>query len=897
MRLVLAALLVLSLWGIVDLGWWNPALFVVPVLLGLCFALLDRIDRLERGVARTETRLAELLARVAPRSEAADFPRSEEISFVEPVSVAAAAREAREDGIDAQFAFSAAAEDSSSPGIPPAAQPHQPYLLARFGVVLKDWLLGGNPVVKAGVVVLFLGVSFLLNYAAEHRLVSVEYRLAGAGLLGAGLFVLGWTSRRRKRLFGLLAQGGGIGILYLTLFAAARFFGFAPMELALLVMLVLVGASGALAVVQDAVGLAVLASTGGFAAPILLSTGTGNHVHLFAYYALLNVGVLGVAWFRSWRPLNLLGFVCTFGIGALWGAEYYAPAYFRTTEPFLILFFLMYSVVSVLFARDSGPGRPARLDSALVFGLPLAAFGLQVALVRDMEFGSALSSLVLGGYYLAVARLFPPRVQGLHILGEAHLALGVLFASLAVPLAVNASWTASTWALEGAAMVWLGLRQNRLVTRVLGLILQIAGGLSCLVALNAPLAESILAGPLLPGLLVAVGGLLSSLAAHHFRAALTSREQRVSVLCGAWGGAWWYGIWASQLPDHVDESAPGAMLLVTGVSSLVWAWLHGRNGWEAGRHLVKASLPILALVLLEQSLYPTRHPFGHLGWLGWPMALGGHFAALKLVEGQWGAGWREWTHSLGAPLLVALILRETHWIMHRVCDPGAWTWAMDGMTVLVCVVLVSKPLRSLPWPVRAWEFAYLRGTGGVVLGLGLWFAGASAVAGDPAPLPFAPVLNPLDLAQAASVVAAWLWAVEIFRLERPGWRPYRRFLPPAVGGLGFVWLNVVIARTVHFWGAVPYSGSDLLRSAVFQASLSVVWSVAALLAMSVGWRWGRRPAWFAGAGLMAVVVGKLFLVDLSGSGTVARIVSFLGAGLLMLVVGYLCPLPPRAERS
>jgi hypothetical protein len=46
MRLVLAALLVLSLWGIIDLGWWNPALFVVPVLLGLCFALLDRIDRL-----------------------------------------------------------------------------------------------------------------------------------------------------------------------------------------------------------------------------------------------------------------------------------------------------------------------------------------------------------------------------------------------------------------------------------------------------------------------------------------------------------------------------------------------------------------------------------------------------------------------------------------------------------------------------------------------------------------------------------------------------------------------------------------------------------------------------------------------------------------------------------
>ena len=46
---------------------------------------------------------------------------------------------------------------------------------------------------------------------------------------------------------------------------------------------------------------------------------------------------------------------------------------------------------------------------------------------------------------------------------------------------------------------------------------------------------------------------------------------------------------------------------------------------------------------------------------------------------------------------------------------------------------------------------------------------------------------------------------------------------------------------------------------------------------------------------MAVVVGKLFLVDLSGIGTVERIVSFIGVGLLMLVVGYFSPVPPKLE--
>ena len=43
------------------------------------------------------------------------------------------------------------------------------------------------------------------------------------------------------------------------------------------------------------------------------------------------------------------------------------------------------------------------------------------------------------------------------------------------------------------------------------------------------------------------------------------------------------------------------------------------------------------------------------------------------------------------------------------------------------------------------------------------------------------------------------------------------------------------------------------------------------------------------------VVLKLMLVDLSGSGTVARIVSFIGVGVLMLVIGYVAPLPTKAN--
>jgi len=77
-----------------------------------------------------------------------------------------------------------------------------------------------------------------------------------------------------------------------------------------------------------------------------------------------------------------------------------------------------------------------------------------------------------------------------------------------------------------------------------------------------------------------------------------------------------------------------------------------------------------------------------------------------------------------------------------------------------------------------------------------------------------------------------------------------------------------------------------------QATLSLLWTGTAMALMLAARRRGRRPQWVLGALLLAVVVGKLFLVDLANTGTVARIVSFMGVGALLLVIGYIAPVPP-----
>ena len=115
---------------------------------------------------------------------------------------------------------------------------------------------------------------------------------------------------------------------------------------------------------------------------------------------------------------------------------------------------------------------------------------------------------------------------------------------------------------------------------------------------------------------------------------------------------------------------------------------------------------------------------------------------------------------------------------------------------------------------------------------------------------------------------------------------------PPLTIVGIVLIAMVVARTVHHWSGVPFEFDSMVESTTLQASLSIVWGLGGLSGMVVGVRLARRMVWVGGASLMGLVVVKLFLFDLANTGTLERVVSFLGVGVLLLVVGYLAPVPP-----
>jgi uncharacterized membrane protein len=911
------------------------------------------------------------------------------------------------------------------------AQPRGPNLVDRAIGRARAWLFGGNTVLRVGVVLLFLGLAFLLRYATEGVVVPLELRYAGVAAAALGLLGLGWWLRVRNSNYALILQGAGIAVLYLTVFAAMRLHPLLDPSAGFGLLVAVTVCSAILAITQDSLGLAAAAALGGFAAPLLASTGAGSHVALFSYFTLLNAGILAIAWFKAWRLLNVIGFTGTFGIGFAWGLRSYSPEQLWSTEPFLILFFLMYLAIGLLYARrklmqmSDAPVQGSReallqwsarkgdyVDGTLLFGPPLVGFGLQFALVQHLEFAAAFSALALGMIYMGLARwLMAGRTV---LLGETCLALGVIFASLAIPLGLDARWTTAAWAVEGAGIFWLGLRQQRPVGRAFALLLQLGASLTFLSELHSS-ESSLLGGVPLGALLLgiallfsfyqlrkalpdqirpwelkglpvlaclglaflyllaplfffshgtviswALAGMLTLFAGLHLRSrTFVFTALAVQLLAGAlflaagpqfsdalqtmthggfwaplllglaamvgawrlqlghslgtfkglsllrlsqallvWGAGWWALAWVIEVLNFAPLPLQATLLLgIAAVSVALWTVLALRLRWPSLGVLCTVLMPAAALVLLA-AWHPRYHPAADFGWLAWAAVFVVHFVSLRRLASMLPARVTSVAHVLGCWLLMGVLALELRYALLLLSEQyNAWRWLGWAILPSLYLLLMAAP-RAWPWPVSAYsrEYRVYAAAPLALLMLGWFWLANVASDGNAEPLPYVPLINPLELGLLFALFGVYVWSRNSMT-QLAVREDYAAIATQGIAGASlFVFFTALVMRTAHHWSGVPFELDPLLESMRVQAGLSIVWTLMALSLMIGGHLRRRREVWLIGAALIGVVVAKLFFVELSNRGGLARIVSFIGVGVLLLVVGYFAPLPPkRAE--
>jgi uncharacterized membrane protein len=743
--------------------------------------------------------------------------------------------------------------------------------------------------------VLFAGIAAFLKYAADTGLlrVPVSVRLSLVALAAIGGAAFGWIQRDKRRAFALALQGGSIGVLVMTVFAAYRLYGLLPAGWTFALLIIFVGALGVLAVLQDALALAVLGLIAGFAAPIIASTNQGNHVALFSYYAVLNLGILGIAWKRAWRVLNVLGFIATFGVGTAWGVLRYQPTLFASTEPFLILHFLLYLAVPWLHVLRSPKRDRAILDGCLMFGNPIVSLLLQGALLDWKPMPLAISALVAAAIYVAIAFAIRKR-DDMSLLRETWAVLAVAFATIAVPLALSASVTASVFALEGAGLIWLGFRQSRRLPRWAGVFLQIAAGVAWVLASlfhqhvnDTPFLNAMFIGSLLLVIGASVGAWQFD---RHGMSRGVSGLARVGLLI--WAVIWWLVAFINEIDTFVIEREPEAAcwLALLSVTGFLLALACPRV-----RKLDLGVVLAFGVPLFLAAAGFTVMSAGNAGiqpLAGWPlaavivMAVTGWFSLRGVAAHRIAAvasatvWWLRWV----AVFTVAILL----WLDHAPTLGQGWHLLASALPPLLLATLVLWATRwlAMPLTMHAREIRY---TVGACVAVGMVAIGISALGaeGSPKPLPFVPVLNPIDLL----LIAVLLFVARAISDEAIP-REVRAARPAVLAVVAFIMATSMTLRAVHHLGGVPWDG-NMPGSSLAELSLTVVWSVIGVVAWVLGSKRGQRLLWMAGAATMALVLLKLLLVDRGHLGNLFGIASFMAYGLLCTVIGYLAPAPPR----
>jgi uncharacterized membrane protein len=318
---------------------------------------------------------------------------------------------------------------------------------------------------RAGIIALLVGVSLFLKFAFEGEWVGP----AGRVLIGviAGASVIAWSEWfriRGYRIFSFSLKALGLGVLYLSLWAAFQVYDLMPWTTAFLAMITVTAATAALALWQSSEILAVFALIGGFATPVLLYTGQSRQMQLFSYMAVLNVATLVLAGYRAWRRLLLVGVVATSILYFCWYAVFYRSDEIGPTFLFATAFFIIF--LSAPFAESIARPQASAHSKILIFATLLNAsayfLALYLILSRINRTMLALCAVALAAAYAILGGFLFPKIRpnAATMLQRVHLALSTVFISLGIAVYFGSVGISLGWFMQAAVLMALGFRKR-----------------------------------------------------------------------------------------------------------------------------------------------------------------------------------------------------------------------------------------------------------------------------------------------------------------------------------------------------------------------------------------------------------------------------------------------------
>ncbi len=381
----------------------------------------------------------------------------------------------------------AAQPSLAAPVEPAPAPPPAPAAVAEIAAPVEhlEQVIGRKWLGWVAILLIFAATVFFLKYAFENRWIGELGRIVLGVAAGFALVWVGYERHRKQwRYLSQILTGGGIVILYLSIYGAFGYYHLIDQRGAFVFLAIVVAEAFLLAAAYNAPSIAVMALAGGFLVPVLLSTGRDQYGTLFTYIVVLDLGMLGVVIGRSWRWIGSLAYLGTQILFWSWYSEHYhaekrvAALLFQAA---VFLLFILADLAPHLRRRAAGWEEWVRLAVN-----PFVFYSTCYALLNDDHHDwMAALALLLAVVYAALARAeLALRPSDRRIL-LVTLGTALTFVTLAIPVQLESNWITIAWGVEAVALLWAGLETGARRLRMLSSIV-FALALGCFLFADTP---------------------------------------------------------------------------------------------------------------------------------------------------------------------------------------------------------------------------------------------------------------------------------------------------------------------------------------------------------------------------------------------------------------------------
>ncbi len=328
----------------------------------------------------------------------------------------------------------------------------------RPGVNFEKFI-GENLINKIGIAITVFGVAIGAKYSIENELISPLTRIILGYLSGTGLLLFGIKLKKNYKNYSAVLVSGAIAILYFITYAAYNFYGLYPQGITFTLLLIFTAFGVITAIKYNNQVIAHIGLVGAYAVPFLLSEGSGKVEILFSYMAIINTGILVIAFKKYWKPLLYSSFIFTWIIFLYWYNSVYQNAeHIILMLGFLTVFFIIFYTSFLAYKliqkeKYNGDDVLLLLLNSFIF------FGLGYYILSDHPTGKELLGIFTLGnaaLHFAVSVLIYRQKLADSNLFYLVSGLVLVFLTLTIPIQLEGNWVTILWAGEAALLFWIG---------------------------------------------------------------------------------------------------------------------------------------------------------------------------------------------------------------------------------------------------------------------------------------------------------------------------------------------------------------------------------------------------------------------------------------------------------